>query len=587
MNFTKFMKSAIAIIAVLLVVTAIIRPASAQSSTNNVVYVVQPGDNLYRIGLKFNTTIAALAQANGIVNPNLIVVGQRLIIPGVQVTAMPGTATEQSETLAPTSMATTPSTPTTPSTYTVQAGDNLYRIALKFNTTIFVLGQLNGLINLNLVYVGQVLRLPVGARVAPTSAATRAATSAATTAATAATAATESATEEVIATEAPTEAATIAATEVAALPTAAATSVTFGTGGAVINAPSSVTNVGFAVGFEVSASQAPADLAKMVSDLGASWVKQTADWKSIEKTQGTRDYAALDAAISAYNAAGLKILVTITNAPDWARTTQNEDGPPNDLNTFSAFVTDIATRYKGKVQAYEIWNEPNLRRNWNGKQLGGSSYIELLRLAYAAIKSIDGSVTIVSAGLSPTGFNDGVNAIDDRVFLRQEYSAGLTAFADAVGAHPSGWANPPDATCCQPSPGVTGWYNSRSFYFRDTLNDYRQIMKTNRDNGKFIWVTAFGWGSAEGVANESSVNESRFGFVKFTSQAKQAQYLTRGFEIGRDLAFVGPMFAYNLNACQSVGDNATGDSFYPCYYSLLDASGKPRPAFDAVKALKK
>ncbi len=553
----------------LLLLTAFAQPTHAQQPAT-VIYIVQPGDNLYRIGLKFNVTPDVIARANGILNPNVVVLGQRLVIP-VGIIAPPPVGTADvgrgtppaTGTMAATAPAVgTPLPPITPiapsGTYTVQRGDNLYRIALRFNTTIFVLGQLNGLVNLNLVYVGQVLRLPGGQASQPNIASTP-----------------DVGTFSQPGTSTPSATST---------PIPADTS---NTGGAIITTPVPILgNVGFAVGVEVSNSQAPGDLAKSAADLGATWVKVVANWKLIEKTKGTLDYAALDAAINAYSAAGLKVLVTLTNAPDWARSTQNEDGPPNDLKIFSTFVTDIATRYKTKVQAYEVWNEPNLRRNWNGRQLGGGSYIELLRLAYAAIKSSDSAALVISAGLAPTGFNDGVNAVDDRTFLKQVYAAGLTAFSDAVGAHPNGWANPPDSTCCQASPGVTGWFNSRSFYFRDTLTDYRQIMKDNRDNSKFLWITAFGWGSADGVADESSVNENKFGFVKFTSQAKQAQYLTRGFEIGRDLAYVGPMFAYNLNACQA-SSGATDDEFYPCYYSLLDKTGKPRPAFDAIKALKK
>src|SRR5215831_5844901 len=56
-----------------------ISPAHAQSGTTY--YVVQPGDNLFRIGLKFNLRADVLAQLNGIVNPNLVYVGQKLILP--------------------------------------------------------------------------------------------------------------------------------------------------------------------------------------------------------------------------------------------------------------------------------------------------------------------------------------------------------------------------------------------------------------------------------------------------------------------------------------------------------------------------
>ncbi|HVO41586.1 MAG TPA: LysM peptidoglycan-binding domain-containing protein, partial [Aggregatilineales bacterium] len=183
-----------ALILLVLSVGTAVRPAAAQS--NVTYYTVQPGDNLFRIGLKFNIRADVLAQVNGIVNPNLVYVGQKLIIP---VSPAVLTLTAVVPTLAPTQAATAASTegapsepvsetlvpsdtpsvtdtpeaatvvPTTPApvaaptTYTVQVGDTLYRISVRFNTTTYILAQLNGLPNPNLIYVGQVLRLPIAA----------------------------------------------------------------------------------------------------------------------------------------------------------------------------------------------------------------------------------------------------------------------------------------------------------------------------------------------------------------------------------------------------------------------------------------
>ncbi len=108
--------------------------------SGQVTYVVQPGDNLFRIALRYGTTVSAIASANGIANPNLIKVGQTLRIPstGVQPTALPGGET----------------------TYVVQPGDNLFRIALRYGLSYTTLAQYNGIANPALIRVGQVLRIP-------------------------------------------------------------------------------------------------------------------------------------------------------------------------------------------------------------------------------------------------------------------------------------------------------------------------------------------------------------------------------------------------------------------------------------------
>jgi polysaccharide biosynthesis protein PslG len=334
----------------------------------------------------------------------------------------------------------------------------------------------------------------------------------------------------------------------------------------------------FAIGVTINTVNPQA--VQAARDAGARWVRLDASWKTIEAQKGTRDFSALDPQIDALT--GFQILLTVSTAPDWARTSLDENGPPNNFNDFHAFMGDVANRYKGKVQAYEVWSEPNLRRNWNGQPLSASGYVKLLRGASQAIRKADPAALVISAGLSPTGFNDGRNAIDDRVFLREMYKAGVKTVADGIGAHPFGWGNPADALCCKAAEGVNGWYDARSFYFRETLTDYFQIMAETGDYNRKLWVTAFGWGAVDGVADPATVNEGRFGFVKFLDQAKQAQYTADALRLGRLSGFVGPMFATSLNGCTPNADPASSD-FYLCYYSLLDSAGNGRPVFEAFR----
>lgn len=127
---------------VLLVGLLLVVPAFADSS-----YTVQRGDTLYSIARRFSTTVTAIAQANNIVNPNLIYTGQVLIIP----TGDGGTPPPPP-----------PPPPSGTTTYTVQSGDTLSRIALRFGVTVQAIAQLNGIVNVNVIYVGQVLQIPGG-----------------------------------------------------------------------------------------------------------------------------------------------------------------------------------------------------------------------------------------------------------------------------------------------------------------------------------------------------------------------------------------------------------------------------------------
>jgi LysM repeat protein len=110
-------------------------------------HVVQPGENLFRIALRYDTTVAAIARANNITNPSLLSVGQTLTIPS-------GNGGSD-----------TPTAPTTPGracsiTYTVRPGDNLFRIALRHNQSQAYLAQVNGITNPAMIRVGQVICIP-------------------------------------------------------------------------------------------------------------------------------------------------------------------------------------------------------------------------------------------------------------------------------------------------------------------------------------------------------------------------------------------------------------------------------------------
>jgi len=408
-----------------------------------------------------------------------------------------------------------------PNTYVVQPGDTLFRIATRFNTTIQALMEVNSLTDANAITPGQTLILP------PPS-------------------------------------------------------------GVPAATPQSANSVGFTVGVTLPVgTNAIGTIPASVKDLGLGWVKLTAYWSDLETAPGNVDLGPLDALVAPLASQGTNILLTVTHAPAWARSTDVDFGPPADVELYAQFVGKLATHFAGKVGAFEIWEQPNLKREWTGATLGGPAYVQLLKAAYGAIKQANPMALVISAGLAPTGLNDGVNAIADREYLRQMYAAGLKLTVDAVGAVADGRGNPPDSTCCTASPGVLGWFNDRTFFFKDTLTDYRQIMAQNADGGRFIWVTRFGWGASDGVVTDVTQVNKNLGFVNFTDEVAQAQYTARAIEVGRALGFVGPMFLYNLNACQMTKGNGSDVSFEPCFFSLLDAGGKPRPVYDALKAARK
>ena len=133
-------------------------PYSGAETSGTITYIVQAGDMLSAIAAAYNTTVAAIAQLNGITNPSRIYVGQALQIPSADGGAQAQSVQAQT---APTSVPTPTPLPTSARVaYTVQSGDTLYSIAGYYGVSIVELAQLNGLVDSDQLSVGQVLLIP-------------------------------------------------------------------------------------------------------------------------------------------------------------------------------------------------------------------------------------------------------------------------------------------------------------------------------------------------------------------------------------------------------------------------------------------
>lgn len=124
------------------------------------VHVVQTGDSLFRISLTYGVSVDAIVEANKILNPNLIVVGQELIIPGVD---GPGNS-QPGETETAPSQPTRPPVSGTPVEggvmHVIQPGDSLFRISLAYGVPVADIVAANNIVNPSLIIAGQELFIP-------------------------------------------------------------------------------------------------------------------------------------------------------------------------------------------------------------------------------------------------------------------------------------------------------------------------------------------------------------------------------------------------------------------------------------------
>jgi len=241
----------------------------------------------------------------------------------------------------------------------------------------------------------------------------------------------------------------------------------------------------------------------LIRDAGFGWVKQIFGWRDVEGAGKNQfDWERPDRIIDQAEKAGLNLIARIDNQPGWAGGGFPGIGPPANMQDYADFLYAFASRYKGRVRAYQIWNEPNLAREWGEQPPDPAGYTNMLKIAYAAIKRADPDAMVISAGLAPTSRWDNV-AMPDVEFLKGMYAAGAKPYFDVLGVHGAGFKVAPET-----DPAVVAkdpvLYNNdpspedrRRIYCFRHVEDMRQVMVDNGDASKQVALLEFGWSSDE------------------------------------------------------------------------------------------
>ena len=314
-------------------------------------------------------------------------------------------------------------------------------------------------------------------------------------------------------------------------------------------------------------------------EAGFGWLKQQVEWRQTEPIEkGGFDWRELDKVVAAVSSAGLKLLLSVVRAPDWALG-DRPHGPPGDPLDFQDFMQALAERYRGHVQAYELWNEANLAREWGYGHIDAGEFVELMLAGNQGVKAADPQAITVGGALTPAGDVDipdqKVQAVDDVRFLEQIYAYrdGIARGAfDAWGVHPGGFNNAPTQEIG--SERGSGWNGHGSFYFQ-RYTQHRAVMEANGDADKPIWLTEMGWSTAN--------TDPAYGFGADNSEEDQAQFLVDAFRLIRESApYITHAFVWNLNFQSVVGPE---DEKFP--FGVLRPDGAPRPAFTSLKEMTK
>lgn len=303
-----------------------------------------------------------------------------------------------------------------------------------------------------------------------------------------------------------------------------------------------------------------------------SHVKEIFAWEDIQPEPDQWVFARADEVVNEVESKGLKLVARLSETPYWAHSVQVDerevvDAPPDDPADFGAYCGTLAERYKGRIAAYQVWNEPNLAREWGGAPPDAAGYTALLKACAEAIRAADPDAIIISAGLSPTGTYDD-RAHPDDVYLNELYDAGFQQYADVIGLHAPGYSPPTMSLEDAEREGRARWATFRH------IEDMRRIMVERRDAARQIAILEFGW-PLEGIGED---------YAWFAvSEEEQAQYLVEAYAYAAEhwRPWVGLMSAIYFAKPSWTPDD---EQFW---WSIVKPDGDGRPAFIALSNMAK
>ena len=254
--------------------------------------------------------------------------------------------------------------------------------------------------------------------------------------------------------------------------------------------------------------QAPLDV---MAAHNVSWNREEFRWDMVQPAPNRWDWGFTDEMVDKATRRGVNILGLLAYSVGWASpgagvgSNQPAYMMPANLDAYRAYVHTVVSRYKGRVRAWEVWNEPNHGAFWRPAP-NASEYGTLLRVASEAIRAADPSARVVLGGVSGS----------DIAFLEQTVAvAGWQSF-DVLAAHPYVAPKSPEFG-----------------YLADGELTKLQAFVNRHGGGKPIWLTEIGWPS------------STPGQWGVGSAETQANYLVRGFVQAAASPGVERVFWYN------------------------------------------
>jgi len=297
----------------------------------------------------------------------------------------------------------------------------------------------------------------------------------------------------------------------------------------------------------------------LMAKAGVRWIRYDVTMDNIEPTDGIFDFSIYDNITTQATALGIQTIAIIAqyNVPKWALSTVSGATYPSN-SAYQAFCQAVAAHYVGKINFFELGNEPNISEFWN-TGCDPVAYTAFLKAGYTGIKAGNPNAGVMTAGLANVtgdvsqGIATGTHNYDTTNFLTLMYENGAHGYFDYLAIHPYTWPAAPNFSI---------------------INSCVSIMNSNGDTGKPVIITELGWPTNTG----GGPNDYPVG----NTEAQQATYITDSFEmiISGSYQFVPVLCIYDFV------DDGTDPTYQEDNFGLVEADMQTiKPAYTAYQGV--
>jgi hypothetical protein len=294
----------------------------------------------------------------------------------------------------------------------------------------------------------------------------------------------------------------------------------------------------------------------IVKQLKVHYLRCAFSWNGIEPEQGQYRFAFWDMLVDEADRAGIELIPYVAYTPEWAARNKSDfwKQPPTNPQQFADLMNAVASRYRGRIHSWELWNEPDLEEYWQGTP---AEFADLVKAGAEAVRTADPTAKIVLGGMShgPREFF--------RALVEQH---DIANFVDIVALH----AYP------------ESWHEERAEpVFHRSIPEMERLVRSGR-TAPTLWLNEMGYADYRYEQNHASAWGTNIYYDYEHTARYAAVFLLKSFFMTAASGDVSLAGWYRIDDFRESDPRMPSDKVHD-HLGVEAVDGHPKPSFYAFR----